>query len=117
MGGAIIHMVSSPAISGRAAGARYSIAKAGEIAITNHITLEDGYKNIRAHILALGSIPSEATFKSMIVSKGKKAATENSMVCGYDTCELLRIDANKANENFSFPTSKMLAIHSAAVLL
>jgi hypothetical protein len=53
----------------------------------------------------------------MIVSKGKKAATENSMVWGYDTWELLRMDANKANENFSFPTSKMLAIHSAAVLL
>jgi NAD(P)-dependent dehydrogenase (short-subunit alcohol dehydrogenase family) len=117
MGGAIIHMVSSPAISGRAAGARYSIAKAGEIAITNHITLEDGYKNIRAHILALGSIPSEATFKSMLVSKGKKAATENSMVWGCDTRELVRIDANIASEDFSSPTSKMLAIHSAAVLL
>ena len=76
-GGVIINIASTPAIAGHTAGAPYSIAKSGVIAITKHIALEYGDKNIRAYTLALGNISTEATFASMTLTERKKAAMEN----------------------------------------
>lgn len=76
-GGVIINIASTPAIAGHTAGAPYSIAKSGVIAITKHIALEYGDRNIRAYTLALGNISTAATFASMTVTERKKAAMEN----------------------------------------
>ena len=116
-GGVIINIASTPAIVGHMAGAPYSIAKSGVIAITKHIALEYGDKNIRAYTLALGNISTEATFASMTVTERKKAAMENSMKRWGDPKEVATIAASMASEDFDFATGNTIVIDGGTVLL
>jgi 3-oxoacyl-[acyl-carrier protein] reductase len=116
-GGVIINIASTPAIAGHTAGAPYSIAKSGVIAITKHIALEYGDRNIRAYTLALGNISTEATFASMTVTERKKAAMENSMKRWGDPREVATIAANVASEDFSFATGNTIVIDGGTVML
>jgi 3-oxoacyl-[acyl-carrier protein] reductase len=116
-GGVIISISSTPAISGHTEGAPYSIAKAGIIAMTKHIALEYGNKNIRAYTLALGNISTEATFDSMTPAEKKRAAAENSMRrWGYPK-EVASVAASIADDSFSFATGNTIVVDGGAVLL
>lgn len=116
-GGVIINIASTPAIAGHMAGAPYSIAKSGVIAITKHIALEYGDKNIRAYTLALGNISTEATFASMTITERKKAAMENSMKRWGDPREVATIAASVASEDFAFATGNTIVIDGGTVML
>lgn len=116
-GGVIINIASTPAIAGHTAGAPYSIAKSGVIAITKHIALEYGDKNIRAYTLALGNISTEATFASMTLTERKKAAMENSMKRWGDPKEVATIAASVASEDFAFATGNTIVIDGGTVML
>lgn len=116
-GGVIINIASTPAIAGHTAGAPYSIAKSGVIAITKHIALEYGDKNIRAYTLALGNISTEATFASMTPTERKKAAMENSMKRWGDPREVATIAASVASEDFAFATGNTIIIDGGTVIL
>lgn len=116
-GGVIINIASTPAIAGHTAGAPYSIAKSGVIAITKHIALEYGDKNIRAYTLALGNISTEATFASMTLTERKKAAIENSMKRWGDPREVATIAASVASEDFAFATGNTIVIDGGTVML
>ena len=116
-GGVIINISSTPAVSGHTEGAPYTVAKAGVIAITKHIALEYGDKNIRAYTLALGNISSEATFSSMTVTERKKAAMENSMKRWGDPREVAKVAASVADDDFSFATGNTIVIDGGTVLL
>lgn len=116
-GGVIINIASTPAIAGHTAGAPYSIAKAGVIAITKHIALEYGDKNIRAYALAFANISAEATLASMTPPERKKAAIENSMKRGGHPQEVSRIAANLASEDFAFATGTIIVIDRGMMML
>jgi 3-oxoacyl-[acyl-carrier protein] reductase len=104
-------------VSGHTEGAPYTVAKAGVIAITKHIALEYGDKNIRAYTLALGNISSEATFSTMTVTERKKAAMENSMKRWGDPQEVAMVAASVASDDFSFATGNTIVIDGGTVLL
>jgi 3-oxoacyl-[acyl-carrier protein] reductase len=116
-GGVIINISSTPALSGHTEGSPYTIGKAGVIAITKHIALEYGDKNIRAYTLALGNISSEATFSSMTVTERKKAAMENAMKRWGDPIEVAKAAASLACDDFSFATGNTIVIDGGTVLL
>jgi 3-oxoacyl-[acyl-carrier protein] reductase len=116
-GGVIINIASTPAVSGHTKGAPYTIAKAGVIAITKHIALEYGDKNVRAYTLALGNISTKATFNSMTIAERKKAAMENAMKRWGDPHEVARVAASVAGEDFSFATGNTIVIDGGTVLL
>lgn len=116
-GGVIISISSTPAVSGHTEGAPYTVAKAGVIAITKHIALEYGDKNIRAYTLALGNISSDATYNSMTVTERKKAAMENSMKRWGDPSEVAKVAASVASDDFSFATGNTIVIDGGTVLL
>jgi 3-oxoacyl-[acyl-carrier protein] reductase len=116
-GGVIINIASTPAIAGHMAGAPYSIAKSGVIAITKHIAFEYGDKNIRAYTLAVGNISTEATFASMAMTERKKAAMENSMKRWGDPREVATIAASVASEDFAFATGNTIVIDGGTVML
>jgi 3-oxoacyl-[acyl-carrier protein] reductase len=116
-GGVIINIASTPAVSGHTVGAPYSIAKSGVIAITKHIALEYGDKNIRAYTLALGNISTEATFAFMTLTERKRAAMENSMKRWGDPWDVATIAANLASEDFSFSTGNTIVIDGGMVML
>jgi 3-oxoacyl-[acyl-carrier protein] reductase len=116
-GGVIINIASTPAIAGHMAGAPYSIAKSGVIAIAKHIALEYGDKNIRAYTLAPGNISTEATFASMTITERKKAAMENSMKRWGDPREVATIAASVASEDFAFATGNTIVIDGGTVML
>ncbi len=78
-GGVIINISSTPAIAGHIEGSPYTIAKAGNIALTKCIAMEYGSYNIRAYTLALGNIATFATYGSMTEYDRDKAAAEPSM--------------------------------------
>ncbi len=113
----VINIASTPAIVGHLAGAPYTIAKSGVIAITRHIASEYGDKNIRAYTLALGNITTQATFASMTLIEGKKATTENSMKQWGDIREVTTIAASMASEDFSFATRNTIVIDGGTVML
>lgn len=116
-GGVVINIASTPAISGYVEGAPYTVAKAAVIAITKHIALEYGDKNIRAYTLALGNISTEATFDSMTVTERKKAAMENSMKRWGDPHEVAKVAASVASDDFSFATGNTIVVDGGTVLL
>ncbi len=117
VGGVIINIASTPALAGHMAGPPYSITKSGVIAITKHIALEYGEKNIRAYTLALGNISTEATFASMTMTERKKAAAENSMKGWGDPREVATIAASVASEDFAFAIGNTIVIDGGTVML
>jgi 3-oxoacyl-[acyl-carrier protein] reductase len=116
-GGVIISISSTPAISGFTEGAPYTVAKAGIIAMTKHIALEYGDRNIRAYALALGNIATDATFNSMTASEKKKAAMENAMKRWGSPKEVARVAASIASDDFSFATGNTIVVDGGTVLL
>jgi 3-oxoacyl-[acyl-carrier protein] reductase len=117
VGGVIINISSTPAIAGHTAGAPYSIAKAGVIAMTKHIALEYGDRNIRAYTLALGNIATDATYDSMTILERKKAAMENSMKRWGHPREVATIAASLASDDFLFATGNTIIIDGGTVLI
>jgi 3-oxoacyl-[acyl-carrier protein] reductase len=116
-GGVIISVSSTPVISGYTEGAPYTVAKAGIIAMTKHIALEYGGRNIRAYALALGNIATDATFNSMTASEKKKAAMENAMKRWGTPKEVARVAASIASDDFSFATGNTIVVDGGTVLL
>ncbi len=116
-GGVIINVSSTPAVSGHTEGAAYTMAKSALIAMTKHIALEYGKKNIRAYTLALGNIASEATFNSMTPAERKKAANENAMKRWGRPEEVAKVAACIASDDFSFATGNTIIIDGGTVLL
>lgn len=116
-GGVIINVSSTPAVSGHTEGAPYTMAKSALIAMTKHIALEYGKKNIRAYTLALGNIASEATFNSMTPAERKKAANENAMKRWGRPEEVAKVAACIASDDFSFATGNTIIIDGGTVLL
>jgi len=116
-GGVIINIASTPALSGYTQGAPYTVAKAGVIAITKHIALEYGKRNVRSYTLALGNISTEATFNSMTMTERKNAAMENAMKRWGEPREVARVAASVASEDFSFVTGNTIVIDGGTVLL
>jgi 3-oxoacyl-[acyl-carrier protein] reductase len=115
--GVIISISSTPVISGYTEGAPYTVAKAGIIAMTKHIALEYGGRNIRAYALALGNIATDATFNSMTASEKKKAAMENAMKRWGSPKEVARVAASIASDDFSFATGNTIVVDGGTVLL
>ncbi len=115
--GVIINIPSTPAVAGHMAGTPYRIAKSRVIAITEHIALEYGEKNIRAYTLTLGNISAEAFFASMTMTERKKAATENSVKRWGNPREVATIAASVASEGFAFRTGNTIVIDRGAVML
>ena len=97
--------------------APYSIMKSGVIAITKHIALDYGDKNIRAYTLALGNISTEAIFASMTLTERKKAAVENSMKRWGDPTEVATIAASVTSEDFAFASGNRIVIQGGTVIL
>jgi NAD(P)-dependent dehydrogenase (short-subunit alcohol dehydrogenase family) len=116
-GGVIISISSTPSISGYTEGAPYTLAKSAIIAMTKHIALEYGQRNIRAYTLALGNIASEATYGSMTPAERKKAAKENAMKRWGDPREVATIAASIASDDFAFATGNTIVIDGGTVLL
>ena len=115
-GGVIISISSTPAIAGHTEGAPYTLAKASIIAMTKHIALEYGKFNIRAYVLALGNIATEATYNSMTASERKLAAGENSMKRWGSPNEVGKVAASLAGDDFTFATGNTIVLDGGAVL-
>jgi 3-oxoacyl-[acyl-carrier protein] reductase len=117
-GGVRTNIASTPAISGNTRGTLYSIAKAGVIAITKHIALEYGEKNIVVYTLTLGNISAEATFSSITLTESKKATMDNSMKRWRHPREVATAAASLASEDFAFATrNTIIDIDSGMVML
>jgi 3-oxoacyl-[acyl-carrier protein] reductase len=115
-GGVIISISSTPAIAGHSEGAPYTLAKSAIIAMTKHIALEYGRNKIRAYVLALGNIATEATFNAMTGAERKKAANENAMKRWGRPAEVATAVAALASEDFSFATGNTIVIDGGTVL-
>lgn len=115
-GGVIVSISSTPAVAGHTEGAPYTLAKSVIIAMTKHIALEYGEKNIRAFVLALGNIATEATFNSMTASERKKAANENAIKRWGRPAEIASVIASIVSDDFAFATGNTLIIDGGTVL-
>jgi 3-oxoacyl-[acyl-carrier protein] reductase len=115
-GGVIINLSSTPAIAGHTQGSPYTIAKAGNIALTKCIAMEYGSNNIRAYTMALGNIATLATYNSMTEMDRNKAAEEPSMKRWGKPEEVAKVAACIASDNFSFATGNTIVIDGGTVL-
>lgn len=116
-GGVIITISSTPAISGQPGGFPYSIAKAGNIALTKCIAKEYGQHNIRAYSLALGNISTKATINSLPESMIIKAAKESPMNRWGDPVEVAKVATSIAEEDFSFANGNTIVIDGGTIIL
>ncbi|MDR4490950.1 MAG: SDR family oxidoreductase [Candidatus Nitrosocosmicus sp.] len=116
-GGVIITISSTPAISGQPGGFPYSIAKAGNIALTKCIAKEYGQYNIRAYSLALGNISTKATINSLPESMIIKAAKESPMNRWGDPVEVAKVATSIAEEDFSFANGNTIVIDGGTIIL
>jgi hypothetical protein len=100
------------------AGVRSSIAKAGVIAISNHVEIEYGDKKcIHDYKHALGNIYTKATFSSNTITEMKRLAMENWMKRWTDAIQVATITASVPSKNFEFATSNIRVICRRTVLL
>jgi 3-oxoacyl-[acyl-carrier protein] reductase len=116
-GGVIINISSTPAIAGHIEGSAYTIAKAGNVALTKCIAMEYGSRNIRAYTLALGNIATLATYGSMTENDRATAAAEPTMKRWGNPQEVAKVAACVASDNFSFATGNTIVIDGGTVLL
>lgn len=117
VGGVIINISSTPAISGHAGGFPYSIAKSGCIALTKCIAKEYSRYGIRAYTLALGNIATPATIDSMTEQIIIKAALESPMKRWGAAREVARIAASLADDCFSYATGNTIVVDGGTVLI
>ncbi len=115
-GGVIVNISSTPAISGHYEGAPYSMAKAAIIALTKHIALEYGCKNIRAYTLMLGNIATEATYGLMTDEEREKGIQEAAMKRWGTSEEVAKVAASVASDTFSFVTGNTIVIDGGTVI-
>jgi 3-oxoacyl-[acyl-carrier protein] reductase len=115
--GVIINIASTPALSGQREGAPYAIAKAAVIAVTKHIAVEYGHRQIRAYTLALGNIATDATYYSMTKRGRKKAASEPAMKRWGSVEEVARVAACLGSESFSYATGNTIIIDGGKVIV
>lgn len=115
--GVIINIASTPALSGQREGAPYAIAKAAVIAVTKHIAVEYGHRQIRAYTLALGNIATDATYYSMTKRGRKKAASEPAMKRWGSVEEVARVAACLGSEIFSYATGNTIIIDGGKVIV
>jgi 3-oxoacyl-[acyl-carrier protein] reductase len=117
MGGVIINISSTPAISGRVGGFPYSIAKSGNITLTKCIAKEYSSFGIRAYTLALGNIATPATLDSMTEQIIIKATLESPMKRWGKPDEVAKVAATLADDNFSYATGNTIVIDGGTVLI
>jgi 3-oxoacyl-[acyl-carrier protein] reductase len=117
VGGVIINISSTPAISGRVGGFPYSIAKSGNITLTKCIAKEYSSFGIRAYTLALGNIATPATLDSMTEQIIIKAALESPMKRWGKPDEVAKVAATLADDNFSYATGNTIVIDGGTVLI
>ncbi len=117
VGGVIINISSTPAISGRVGGFPYSIAKSGNITLTKCIAKEYSGFGIRAYTLALGNIATPATLDSMTEQIIIKAALESPMKRWGKPNEVAKVAATLADDNFSYATGNTIVIDGGTVLI
>lgn len=67
--GTIINLSSTPAISGYAKGAPYTVAKAANLGITKHIAAEFGKFGIRCNAIAPGTIATQRNWERLTTSQ------------------------------------------------
>lgn len=116
-GGVIITISSTPAISGQPGGFPYSIAKAGNIALTKCLAKEYGQFNVRAYSLALGNISTQATIRSLPESMVTKAAKESPMNRWGHPVEVAKVATSIAEEDFSFTNGNTIVIDGGTLIL
>jgi NAD(P)-dependent dehydrogenase (short-subunit alcohol dehydrogenase family) len=116
-GGVIVNISSTPAITGHLEGAPYTLAKAAVTALTKHIALEYGSKNIRAYTLMLGNVATKATFNAMTEEERQRGAQEAAMKRWGKPEEVAKVAACVASDHFSFVTGNTIVIDGGAVLL
>lgn len=117
VGGVIINISSTPAISGHLGGFPYSIAKSGNITLTKCIAKEYSKFGIRAYTLALGNIATPATLDSMTELIIIKAALESPMKRWGKPYEVAKVAASLADDNFSYVTGNTIVIDGGNVLI
>jgi 3-oxoacyl-[acyl-carrier protein] reductase len=117
VGGVIINISSTPAISGHAGGFPYSIAKSGCITLTKSIAKEYSRYGIRAYTLALGNIATPATLDSMSEQIIIRAALESSMKRWGEPREVARVAACLADDYFSYATGNTIVVDGGTVLV
>ena len=117
MGGVIINISSTPAISGHVGGFPYSIAKSGNITLTKCIAKEYSSFGIRAYTLALGNITTAATLDSMTEQIIIKATLESPMKRWGKPDEVAKVAATLADDNFSYATGNTIVIDGGTVLI
>lgn len=115
-GGVVVSVASTPAIAGHTEGAPYTLAKAGVIAMTKHLALEYGSRNIRAYSVALGNVATEATFNAMTEAERSEAAKENAMKRWGQPNEIASAIAALASGDFSFATGNTIVLDGGTVL-
>lgn len=115
--GVIVTISSTPAISGHIGGFPYTIAKAGNIALTKCIAKEYGNRNIRAYSLALGNIATKATYEAITEEVRNQAAKESPMKRWGRPIEVAKVAACIADDNFSFTTGNTIVIDGGTVLV
>jgi NAD(P)-dependent dehydrogenase (short-subunit alcohol dehydrogenase family) len=115
--GVIINIASTPALSGHTEGAPYTIAKAAVVAVTKHIALEYGNKNIRAYTLALGNIATDATYYSMTKQGRKRAIIGPAMKRWGSAEEVARVAACLGSESFSYATGNTIVVDGGKVIV
>jgi 3-oxoacyl-[acyl-carrier protein] reductase len=117
VGGVIINISSTPAISGHAGGFPYSIAKSGCITLTKSIAKEYSRYGIRAYTLALGNIATPATLDSMSEQIIIRAALESPMKRWGEPREVARVAACLADDYFSYATGNTIVVDGGTVLV
>lgn len=115
--GVIINIASTPALSGHKEGAPYTIAKAAVGAVTKHIALEYGNKNIRAYTLALGNIATDATYNSMTKRGRRRAISEPAMKRWGSAKEVAKVAACLGSESFSYATGNTIIVDGGKVIV
>jgi 3-oxoacyl-[acyl-carrier protein] reductase len=115
--GVIINIASTPALSGHKEGAPYTIAKAAVVAVTKHIALEYGNKNIRAYTLALGNIATDATYNSMTKRGRRRAISEPAMKRWGSAKEVAKVAACLGSESFSYATGNTIIVDGGKVIV
>lgn len=116
-GGVIITISSTPALSGQPGGFPYSIAKAGNIALTKCLAKEYGGNNIRAYTLALGNISTKATINSMSEDKKAEAVMESPMHRWGKPIEVAKVASSIASEDFSFASGNTIIIDGGTIIM
>ena len=115
--GVIINIASTPAISGHICGSPYSIAKAGLISLTKHISSEYGQYNIRSYSIGLGDIYTDSMCKSLSRNEIVKAKSENAMKRLGRPEEIAKSIVSLASGDFSFSTGITIVVDGGKVII